>query len=247
MLQISSEQLQQLVEAVRLAATSSAANAAAAEVMKSKGSFANCPTRFYGYRQHDEVEEFITNASTYKEIEGITDADALNSVSLLFHGIASTWWQGIRKEAKNWDDVIRLIREHFSPAKPAYQIYLDIFNEKQADGCAIDVFICEKRALLAQLPEGRHDEEAELDLVYGLLNIKYRKYISRQDVKTFKELLEKGRLIEYNTVEDEEAQKEREAQKDEVHGHRPRRRCTFCNYRGHNAEDCRKRKTNPEA
>lgn len=236
MVQMTTEQLQQLIEAVRVsAATGAAANIET--VTKSKGSFSNCNSRFGGQRDHEAVEEFITSIVTYKEIESISDEDALKGISLLFYGLASTWWQGVRKEAKTWNDVLALIRDHFSPTKPAYQIYLEIFDNKQNEQTAIDTFVCQKRALLAQLPDGRHDEETEIDLVYGLLNIKYRKHIARHDFKTFRELLEKGRVIEHNMMEDEAIQP------GPIRGAKGTKRCTYCNFRGHTSEQCRKRKT----
>lgn len=236
MVQMTTEQLQQLIEAVRVSAASGAANNATVET-KSKGSFSNCSSRFGGQRDHEAVEEFITSIVTYKEIESISDEDALKGISLLFYGLASTWWQGVRKEAKCWDDVLLLIRDHFSPTKPAYQIYMEIFEKKQDDKAAIDTFVCQKRALLAQLPDNRHDEETEIDLIYGLLNIKYRKHIARHDIKTFRELLEKGRIIEHNMMEDEAQQQ------GPVRGSKGTKRCTYCNFRGHNATECRKRKS----
>lgn len=240
MVQMTTEQLQQLIESIRAAATSGAANSTAVET-KSKGSFSNCSSRFGGQRDHEAVEEFITSIVTYKEIESISDEDALKGISLLFYGLASTWWQGVRKEAKCWDDVLLLIRDHFSPTKPAYQIYMEIFEKKQDDKAAIDTFVCQKRALLAQLPDNRHDEETEIDLIYGLLNIKYRKHIARHDIKTFRELLEKGRIIEHNMMEDEAQQQ------GPVRGSKGTKRCTYCNFRGHNATECRKRKSGDNA
>uniref|UniRef100_T1PCR3 Retrotransposon gag protein n=1 Tax=Musca domestica TaxID=7370 RepID=T1PCR3_MUSDO len=237
MVQMTTEQLQQLIEAVRISAANSAAQAAETVQTKSKGSFSNCPSRFGGQRDHEAVEEFITSIVTYKEIECISDEDALKGISLLFYGLASTWWQGVRKEAKSWNDVLALIRDHFSPTKPAYQIYMEIFEKKQEDSVAIDTFVCQKRARLAQLPDGRHDEETEIDLVYGLLNIKYRKHIARHDIKTFRELLEKGRIIEHNMMEDEAEQT------GPVRGSKGTKRCTYCNFRGHTTEQCRKRKS----
>ncbi|XP_065368466.1 activity-regulated cytoskeleton associated protein 1-like [Calliphora vicina] len=240
MVQMTTEQLQQLIEAVRVSAASGAAANVATET-KSKGSFSNCSSRFGGQRDHEAVEEFITSIVTYKEVESISDEDALKGISLLFYGLASTWWQGVRKEAKTWNDVLLLIRDHFSPTKPAYQIYVEIFEKKQDDKIAIDTFVCQKRALLAQLPDGRHDEETEIDLVYGLLNIKYRKHIARHDITTFRELLEKGRIIEHNMMEDEANQQ------GPVKGSKGTKRCTYCNYRGHTTEQCRKRKTGDNA
>ncbi|GBP00805.1 Activity-regulated cytoskeleton associated protein 2, partial [Eumeta japonica] len=102
----------------------------------------------------DAVDVFIDAIETYKEVEQISDKDALKGISLLFNGLANIWWKGVRREAKTWDDAIHLLREHFSPTKPAYQIYLEIFETKQGNSEAIDPFICAKRALLAKLPEG---------------------------------------------------------------------------------------------
>ncbi|XP_073836173.1 activity-regulated cytoskeleton associated protein 1-like [Musca autumnalis] len=240
MVQMTTEQLQQLIEAVRISAANSAVQAAETVQTKSKGSFSNCPSRFGGQRDHEAVEEFIASIVTYKEIECISDEDALKGISLLFYGLASTWWQGVRKEAKTWNDVLALIRDHFSPTKPAYQIYMEIFEKKQDDHVAIDTFVCQKRALLAQLPDDRHDEETEIDLVYGLLTIKYRKHIARHDFKTFRELLEKGRIIEHNMMEDETEQK------GPVRGSKGTTRCTYCKFRGHTREQCRKRKSAEE-
>uniref|UniRef100_A0A1A9WF39 Ty3 transposon capsid-like protein domain-containing protein n=1 Tax=Glossina brevipalpis TaxID=37001 RepID=A0A1A9WF39_9MUSC len=233
--QMTTEQLQQLIEAVRTSAIAAAGTAGSVATPKSKGSFSNCISRFGGQRDHEAVEEFITSIVTYKEIESISDEDALKGVSLLFYGLASTWWQGVRKEAKTWNDVLLLIREHFSPTKPAYQVYMEIFEKKQDDKAAIDTFVCQKRALLAQLPEGRHDEETELDFIYGLVNIKYRKHIARHDIKTFKDLLEKGRIIEHNNLESDASAEVC------VKGTKRTKRCTYCNFRGHTQDQCRKR------
>ncbi|KAH8411024.1 hypothetical protein KR222_007005, partial [Zaprionus bogoriensis] len=199
-IQMTNEQLRTLIDTVRSSAVSAAGETlvTGGGGTKAKCSFSSCTHRFGGTRNREQVEEFITNVVTYKELENISDESALKGISLLFYGIASTWWQGVRKEAKSWADAISLIREHFSPANPAYQIYMEFFGKRQGDGVAIDTFVVEKRALLAQLPEGRHSEETELDFLFGLLNIKYRKHISRQNLKLFRDLLEQGRVIEHN-------------------------------------------------
>lgn len=242
MVQMTTEQLQQLIEAVRVSAANSAAGGAVAGTSKKSLSF--CPAAFHGDRDHEVVEEFITAVVTYKEVEGISDEDALRSISLRFCGTASTWWQGVRKEAKTWGEAIALIREHFSPTKPSYQVYMEIFEKKQSERTAIDTFVCQKRALYALLPEGRHDEETELDFTYGLLNLKYRKHISRHDVSSFRELLEKGRIIEHNNMEDEQLAAAKRA--GPVRGAKNPKRCTYCNFRGHTADQCRKRKASAE-
>ncbi|KAH8411021.1 hypothetical protein KR222_006995 [Zaprionus bogoriensis] len=191
MTQLSDEQFRILVETIK-----SLAPQQQEPEPQSKGSFSNCSVRFSGQRDHDAVDEFITAVETYKEVEGISDRDALKGISLLFNSIAVMWWKGVRRDAKTWQDALQLLRDHFSPTKPSYQIYMEIFETKQGYGEVIDAFVCKQRALLAKLPEGRHNEETELDFVYGLLLQKYREHIPRHEVKTFRDLLDRGRTVE---------------------------------------------------
>ncbi|KAM7342335.1 activity-regulated cytoskeleton associated protein 2-like [Cochliomyia hominivorax] len=237
MIQMTTEQLRQLVESIRIPSDGSVTPIST----KSKGSFSTCKSRFDGQRDHEVVDEFITSIVTFKEIESISDEDALHGVSLLFQGIASTWWKGVRKEVNSWHDVLRLIREHFAPAKGAYQIYMEIFKEKQKDDVAIDTFICQKRAIMAQLPEQRHDEETEIDFIYGLLNIKYRQHMKRNECKTFRDLLESGRIIELNIKRSTPMPWQVIQKKDIV------KKCTFCYCRGHSYGECHKRTAAAEA
>ncbi|KAH8370135.1 hypothetical protein KR093_002249 [Drosophila rubida] len=192
MTQMSDEQFRILIETIK----SLAPEQLEQEKSQSKGSFSNCHAKFGGQRDHDAVEEFITAIETYKEVEGISDKDALKGISLLLFSDATIWWKGVRREAKTWDDVLQLLRDHFSPTKPSYQIYMEIFELKQQSTESIDAFICKQRALLAKLPEGRHNEETELDFVYGLMLQKYRERIPRHEIKSFRELLERGRNVE---------------------------------------------------
>ncbi|XP_016928066.3 activity-regulated cytoskeleton associated protein 2 [Drosophila suzukii] len=190
MTQMSDEQFRILIETIRSLAPIKE------EEPLSKGSFSNCTVRFSGQRDHDAVDEFITAVETYKEVEGISDKDALKGLPLLFNNIAVMWWKGVRRDAKTWPDALQLLRDHFSPTKPSYQLYMEIFETKQAHGEVIDSFVCKQRALLAKLPEGRHDEETELDFIFGLMQPKYRESIPRHEIKTFRELLDRGRTVE---------------------------------------------------
>uniref|UniRef100_A0A1B0FMT0 Retrotransposon gag domain-containing protein n=1 Tax=Glossina morsitans morsitans TaxID=37546 RepID=A0A1B0FMT0_GLOMM len=164
--------------------------------IESKGSFSNCPNRFSGQRAHEDVEEFIDAIETYKNMEQITNEDALKGLPLLFSGLALTWWKGIHREFKTWENAINLLRENFSPVKPAYQIYKEFFEAKQGEYQSIDTFVVQKRALLAKLPEGTLDKQTEIDFIYGLLNFKSREKIPRNKIKSIKDLLDKGKRIE---------------------------------------------------
>ncbi|KAL1488378.1 hypothetical protein ABEB36_014852 [Hypothenemus hampei] len=142
------------------------------------GSFSKCSARFDGTRSYSVVDNFLTTIDIYKNIEKISDADALKGLPLLLRDTAATWWQGVKEEAKCWTEALILIRGAFSPSKPAHQLYIEIFGGHQEPGETMDEFICKKRVLLAQLPSTRHDEETQLDMIFGLLHINYRKEIS---------------------------------------------------------------------
>ncbi|XP_059225949.1 activity-regulated cytoskeleton associated protein 2-like [Stomoxys calcitrans] len=189
-----------------------------------KNTMAGCKVRFSGQQHSEAVEEFINGIQTYKLLQQIDDEDALKGISLLFTGLAAIWWQGVHKEVNTWSNCLELIQEHFAPKKPPHQLYVEIFQEAQDEKTSMHMFIIRKRALFAQLPEGRHSEEIQIDMMYGLLNFKYRQHMRRDEIHSFQDLFQKGRDIEQINMEKTKP-----------------KRCSFCNYRGHTAEECRKR------
>lgn len=195
-------------------------------------SFAQCTSRYGGERDHYKVQEFITNVNIYKKVENISDDDALEGLPLLLTGVAATWWDGVKNDLKKWNHALEAIKSAFAPKRQPHEIYMSLFGKKQTTEL-IDSFICDKRALLAQLPPKRHKEEEQLDLVYGLLHIKYRKHVPRSDIKTFSELLEKCRHLE-------SLEKERGVPVT----HQPIKRCSFCGKKGHLFEECYKKIAN---
>lgn len=210
----------------------------------STGSFSNCTASFDGKRCFTTVEAFITTVSIYKDIEKITDADALQGLPLLLPHNASIWWQGVKNSGNTWRAAIDLIRAAFSPSKPAHQIYIDIFAERQNKHDSIDEFICKKRALLAQLPNNRHDERTQLDMIFGLLHINIRKEISRESIQTFSDLLQKGRDVELVQQETGLFEKPKQIEQNNSKpstGKSKGSRCNYCQYRGHTMDVCRKK------
>ncbi|XP_026471507.1 activity-regulated cytoskeleton associated protein 2 [Ctenocephalides felis] len=110
------------------------------------GSFANCSTRFSGNRDPAEVDHFLTTVAIYKEIEGISDENAIKGLPLLLTDTAALWWKGNKEQANNWKHALELLQKAFSPKKAPYQIYLEIFGKHQDEIMATDLFVCEKKA-----------------------------------------------------------------------------------------------------
>lgn len=80
-----------------------------------KSTFSNCTARFHGNRNSTNVEDFLATILVYKEAENISDFLALTSLPLLLEGYASSWWQGVKDEAKTFNDAVDLLRGAFAP------------------------------------------------------------------------------------------------------------------------------------
>ncbi|CAK9811642.1 Activity-regulated cytoskeleton associated protein 1 [Anthophora quadrimaculata] len=235
-IQMSEEQL------YRLLATISMQQAPAPTPMQK--SFTCCTARFDGEQTRTKVEDFIATISIYKEVENITDENGIKGLPLLLEGEAATWWQGVKAGVTTWTQATDLLRAAYAPKKPAYAIYAEVFSTKQEDHVATDIFVAQKRALLAELPHN-HTEEVQLDMVYGLLKLRIREKISRCSVYSFQELVSKARTLEALEAEAREYQQTIKT-KEPVASNKKITRCSFCRKNGHTFEECRRRKNTEE-
>ncbi|XP_075157626.1 activity-regulated cytoskeleton associated protein 2-like [Haematobia irritans] len=115
------------------------------------GSFSNCTARFDGERNPSKVEEFISAITTFKVVENINDENAVSSMPMLLEGDASEWWRGVKTSSFRFSDVITMLREAFSPPKPAWRVYAEINEARQQMNEPTDSFIRKKRALFSRL------------------------------------------------------------------------------------------------
>lgn len=200
------------------------------------GSFSGCSARYNGERNPTKVEEFISAISTYKAVENISDANAVNGMPMLLEDDAAEWWRGVKQNAKVFADVIKMLRDAFSPPKPAWRIYAELNETKQQKSEPTDSFIRKKRTLFAQLP--RVPSEADqIDMVFGMLHSQIRERVYRHKVETFDQLLADAR-------EAEQVICERGVVNSNGIDGGPKggpKRCTFCRKKGHVFEECFKR------
>ncbi|KAJ8980956.1 hypothetical protein NQ317_001220 [Molorchus minor] len=222
-MQMSNDQFQQLLKTI----TDTRAEPSSTPI--TSGSFSKCRARSNGQRCHMTVDAFITTINIYKDIEKINDEDAIKGLPLLLTDTASTWWQGVKSEATTWNEATALIRAAFSPSKPPHQVYIDIFSQRQEHNMPIDDFV---------LPER----------IFGLLHIDIRKEISRDNVQTFSDLLQKGREVELLQKESGATEvvkgklpKNEQNKTSNISDKTKSSRCSFCHYRGHTVDECRKR------
>uniref|UniRef100_A0A2H1WJ00 SFRICE_010872 n=1 Tax=Spodoptera frugiperda TaxID=7108 RepID=A0A2H1WJ00_SPOFR len=152
------------------------------------------------------------------------DEDALEGLTLLLSGAAATWWNGVKSDIKKWSQALDVIKSAFAPKMQQHEIYLEVYSKRQTT-----------ESIEAFLPAKRHKEEEHLDFVYGLLNITNKKEIARTEIKTFAELLERGRHNECLAKEAGEVTVPTPLER------KPPKRYSFCGKKGHLFELCRKR------
>lgn len=201
-----------------------------------KATFSSCSARFNGGRNTSKVEDFIATILVFKEAERISDSVALTSLPLLLEGYASSWWQGVKHEAHNFEEAIELLRNAFAPPKPDWRIYAEIFQDKQKSFESTDAFICRKRRLFAQLKE-RLPESTKINMIFSLINIQIREKISRESIETFQDLLSRSRDIELLKNENKPESFEKSIGTKENF----QAKCSFCRKKNHTADVCYKR------
>ncbi|XP_043262474.1 activity-regulated cytoskeleton associated protein 1-like [Colletes gigas] len=114
-----------------------------------QGSFARCTARYDGARCRQRLEEFVATASIFKDIESITDANAVKGLPLLLEGEAAIWWQGVKTNHATWRQAMDALQQQYAPRRSAPTIYAELFATKQDGRVSTDAFLAGKRALLA--------------------------------------------------------------------------------------------------
>ncbi|XP_041981036.1 uncharacterized protein LOC121734489 [Aricia agestis] len=172
-----------------------------APVPTESGNFARCKAVFSG-APTESIEGFIDAVESYKECANVTDSNAIKGMSMLLTQDAATWWQGIKNQVTTWDEVVINLRSAYGDRRPPHRIYRDLFaTEQQIENT--DVFVAKARALLSRLPQNDLTEKVKLDMIYGLLNVRIRKRLRREEFTTFAELLQHARNIEDSMGEEE--------------------------------------------
>lgn len=209
----------------------------------SSGNFSRCTARFKGSREEEEVENFIKTVECYKTVKKISEEDAIQGFPVLLEDFAAAWWQGVKQEAKTLGDALKLVRQHFAPAKPDYKIYMEIFETNQQPGEASDTFICEKRSLFSQLPEPKPTEFMQIGMIFELLHIDIRKHIKREEMQNFTNLLHKAREVEIIAIERKLAHTQIKPAAETPTS----KRCNISGSRGHDELTCHKNKNSAVA
>jgi hypothetical protein len=227
---MSNEQFSQLINALRDTSTQNASASAPLPAQLLSGSFAKCSARFNGEDTSD-VDAFLDNVKTYKDICNVSDDNALRGISMLLVDQASTWWIGVKSNIKTWNDAVATLTETFSRKLPPHVVFREIFSREQNTDETTETFVCRIRALFAQLPY-ELPLEAQIDMILGLLFRKIRKRLIRSELNNFNDLLSYARQIERSLIESDDSKISSKVSK-ESDRQNVRPRCSFCKNFGH--------------
>lgn len=237
---MTTEQLTALIEGMKNVLTTDRSTVAVSEIAHN---FSKCQSRFGGKKDED-CDAFIDAISVYKECLNISDDNAIKGLPMLLDGLAATWFQGAKNSFTSWAEVLTALRRAFGFNKPSHQIFKELFSKQQADRESTDVFVNSARALLARLPATPVlDQIHQIDMIYGLLNRRIRQRVSRDDIKTFDDLITKARSAEDNFPEkatDNNKPISNFAASSSEKQAKLRPKCNFCKHFGHVQSDCRK-------
>ncbi|KAI5645352.1 hypothetical protein NE865_02439 [Phthorimaea operculella] len=214
------------------------------KISTSKGrTLASCTARYDGTKNVEIVEAFLAAVDVFKKIEEIKDEDVIAGIPLLLEDEAAVWWQGSKKEVVTWKAFQDRLRHAFAPKTPDFMTIQEIVRRDQKENERTEVFIRQKRMLLAQLSEYNLPEKFQLNMVFGTLSLDIREKISRSSVSTFDGLIEKAREAEQILDMTKTASGEITSGDTPFSSRmKKKKRCSFCHFAGHTVENCRKLK-----
>ena len=166
---------------------------------------AQCTNTYNGERDHATVRAFTTNIELFREVSRIPENQALKGLPLLLKGEAQLWWDGISHSVHSWRDALDQIHAAFAPRHSNSEIYAMIFSTHQGNK-STEVFIAEKRAILARLSDVT-TEQQQLDMLYWMLRHRIRRAIPRGSILNFADLVQRARHEEKLEQEEIDYQK----------------------------------------
>jgi hypothetical protein len=147
------------------------------------------------------LQSFTLHITLYKDAERINDDTALHELPQLLERVADTWWVQVKENIYSWRRAIQMIRDTFRQKRPAHKIYAEIFADKRDSYIKTEMFIRQKRLLLAEVPHP-HPEDVQIDMIYSLLKSKIQKRVPRNSVISIEQLINAVNSIENSKDEE---------------------------------------------
>ncbi|XP_075157401.1 uncharacterized protein LOC142230646 isoform X2 [Haematobia irritans] len=149
--------------------TSNSLNKLLNKIVKNFNTLLQCPARFSGNREEEDVNHFIEYITYYKSFKGISDEQALQELSHLLEEPAFSWWSHRQNKFATWQEALTELQFKYSRQRSENTIFADLLKLTYNDYPTIDDFLNEKYDILNELPECRLSEGSKIAIIYGLL------------------------------------------------------------------------------
>ncbi|XP_013099743.2 uncharacterized protein LOC106081996 [Stomoxys calcitrans] len=149
-----------------------------------------CPARFAGGKDGQNVQQFIEHIKYYKSLKCVTDEQALQELHHLLKEPAATWWLQKKQNCTSWSEALKTLEKQYSKSRSAHMIWKDLFRLPYQAYGTVDEFLNEKSGLLNELPEPHLNEQNKLAIISGLLPSNMQTSNTLSNISTIEELKE---------------------------------------------------------
>lgn len=179
-----------------ITASKRSACASLMDIVTNFNTLLNCPVRFSGSYDGQEIKHFIDYIKYYKNIKCITDEHAMQELGNLLTESASIWWTRRKHLLSTWPESLTALENQFTKRRSSGLIYKDILAYTYKDYQTLDDFINDKYELLHELIDPSPSEEEKLQFIYGLLPSYMTTLNSCYEISTLDEL--KEHVLKFN-------------------------------------------------
>lgn len=216
--------------------------------------------KFSGLSSEMSLNSFLQQVDDLRIARNVTKEQLFISAIDLFRGQALLWYRTKRKEAKDWDDLVRLLKEDYLPSDYDDKLLEEIRRRTQGPNETISAYIVVMENLFARLTQ-QMDEKTKLKIMLRNLDPFYQLHLGLTEVNSVNHLQRLGKQLEEkriavdnfvpprrktNDLEPDLAyvyvQDHREIAStscEAIQQQRPPMKCWNCNKIGHTAMNCR--------
>lgn len=139
--------------------------------------------------------DFLSQIAMFMRSERTTDKEMMCSIFYLLSGRAKIWYQFVYDRFRNWNEVVRALKQEFLPANYDFVLFCDISNRVQRTNETFGEYITHMQALFKCLTIPM-SENHKLFIVQKNLLPRYAQSIAPLELRSLEQLSEACRRID---------------------------------------------------
>lgn len=142
-----------------------------------------------------DPRSFLEKVDELKTAKGVSDDKFFSSVSQLFSDRAYIWYQGVKSEVSDWQQLKALILEEFDVVDFDYRLMSEIRSRTQGVDEPVHIYFSVMNYLFSRLKD-QMSEKDKLEILMHNIRPTFTQQLAMFDVGTVKELKEMCRKLE---------------------------------------------------